>query len=71
VHVLVGHGTAMASAQEKCAPDERLLDWLVNEVLTPTWERYYIARRSAGAADALQLSLVCFSAFENHFCSHE
>jgi hypothetical protein len=27
--------------------------------------------RSIGAADTFQVPLVCFAAFENHFCSHE
>jgi hypothetical protein len=26
---------------------------------------------STGAADALQVPLICFAAFENHFCGHE
>ncbi len=38
---------------------------------SPPWERYHITTRSIGAADALQVPLVCFAAFENHFCGHE
>src|SRR5260370_13359807 len=30
-----------------------------------------VTTRSIGAADALQVPLVCFAAFENHFCGHE
>src|SRR5881396_1044696 len=39
--------------------------------ILPPWERYQITSRSIGAADALQVPLVCFAAFENHFCGHE
>src|SRR5207249_5728864 len=38
---------------------------------SPPWERDHITTRSIGAADALQVPLVCFAAFENHFCGHE
>lgn len=38
---------------------------------SPPWERYHITTRSIGAADALQVLLICFAAFENHFCGHE
>jgi len=39
--------------------------------ILPPWERYQITSRSIGAADALQVPLVCFAAFENHFCGDE
>src|SRR5438046_797172 len=39
--------------------------------ILPPWERYQIASRSIGAADALQVPLVCLAAFENHFCGHK
>jgi hypothetical protein len=38
---------------------------------SPRGERYHITTRSIGAADALQVPLVCFATFENHFCGHE
>ena len=38
---------------------------------SPPWERYHITTRGTGAADALQVSLIGFAAFENDFCGHE
>ena len=39
--------------------------------ILPPWEGDQIASRSIGAADALQVPIVGFAAFENHFCGHE
>src|SRR5205807_445639 len=38
---------------------------------SPPWERYHITTRDTGVADALQVPLVGFAAFENDFCGHE
>src|ERR1700758_184887 len=35
------------------------------------WEGNHITARGIGVADAFQVPLVCFPAFENHFCGHE